>query len=89
MKEQSEYHYAQGLDLSSAANVAAFLSRYVTARKREVVVQHCSQPSKLTDVVHRQNTSAVKPKQCTFCCYDVFTGRDLRVEIAFPGSITT
>ena len=36
IKEQSEYHYAQGLDFGSAANVAAFLSRYVTARKKEV-----------------------------------------------------
>eukprot|EP00045_Choanoeca_perplexa_P014041 m.162900 g.162900 ORF g.162900 m.162900 type:complete len:668 (+) comp16544_c1_seq4:91-2094(+) len=70
LREQSEYHYAQGLDLSSAANVAAFLSRYVSARKKE-------------------NVSAIKPKQCTFCCYDIFSGKDLRVEFAFPGSITT
>eukprot|EP00730_Choanoeca_flexa_P003052 TRINITY_DN11271_c0_g1_i1.p1 TRINITY_DN11271_c0_g1~~TRINITY_DN11271_c0_g1_i1.p1 ORF type:complete len:613 (+),score=148.64 TRINITY_DN11271_c0_g1_i1:67-1905(+) len=68
--EQSEYHHAQGLDLGSAANVAAFMSRYVTARKQE-------------------NTIAIKPKLCMFCCYDAFTGVDLRIEIAFPGSIDT
>ncbi|EDQ89960.1 uncharacterized protein MONBRDRAFT_32179 [Monosiga brevicollis MX1] len=39
--------------------------------------------------ITQQNGSQVKARRCTICCYDMFAGRDIRIQVEFPGGLTS
>ena len=63
------YHYVYGVDTSSSACVAAYIT--------DCINLHHSKKFKKDDVVDR----VIKG---TYCIYDIVTKRDIRVEIQIP-----
>ena len=72
------YHYAYGVDCSSSACVAAYITDCINQHKGT---------SKSSAEDKKKDTSTIieKVMKGTFCIYDMVTKRDIRVEIQIPG----
>lgn len=80
---QGCYHFVLGLDVSSEACVAAYFGR---------LVAHLESPRLLSELVARfaRGTSGRRRIQGgIYCCYDAFSGMDVRCELTVPGGSTS
>ena len=73
-KRQGFYHYVYGVDTSSSATVAAYITS-ILALAGQGTTDSASKKSKINVI------------SATFCSYDIVSKRDIRVEITFPGSV--
>ena len=77
------YHYVYGVDTSSSACVAA----YVTDCINEHTSSASAKKSLKNKLFNKAEEAGVVEKvlKGTFCIYDIVTQRDVRVEITIPG----
>ena len=87
------YHYAYGVDTSSSACVAAYITDCINQHIKSN--NPSSKGSKSKDKKSKEDDDSKGSKKAneiiekvlkgTFCIYDIVTKRDIRVEIQIPG----